>query len=280
MAQILFLLFVYLPSVAQQDDPLNLEQTVIASFAKTHQGYSSDEVILNDKLNQKFIGECQRLKPDSTIFQCNWKLMNLRKAGKLSQIKTTVRSPAADDKYQVLAEIASRSVLDESRFSIDRVMADPKWRKEFDQHARELDPDVDLYSVRKAAFKLRKTRKLRPELITRIADWNRKISKFTISNFINDNKIVPRSPGIYIFHDETGYLYIGHSENLRSRLHEHLNESSNAKLASHLSSANHLNIHVEIHAFPPDSRMKEVVIRRAYESELIRSRKPKYNVLP
>jgi hypothetical protein len=37
---------------------------------------------------------------------------------------------------------------------------------------------------------------------------------------------------------------------------------------------------VEVHAFPVDSRANEVVIRRAYESELIRSRRPRFNILP
>lgn len=37
---------------------------------------------------------------------------------------------------------------------------------------------------------------------------------------------------------------------------------------------------VEIHSFGRDSRMQEIRVRRAYESELIRSRQPRFNIRP
>ena len=39
-------------------------------------------------------------------------------------------------------------------------------------------------------------------------------------------------------------------------------------------------IHVEIHSFDPKSKAKSTRIRRAYESEIISSRTPKFNVRP
>ena len=59
---------------------------------------------------------------------------------------------------------------------------------------------------------------------------------------------------------------------------EHLEESHNPSLASYLKSETGAT--VELHSFDPKSRAKEVRVRRAYESELIRSRKPRFNVLP
>ena len=50
---------------------------VIKAFKSTHQGYSSDEVILNDELNDGFIKACQAELatteiPDASVFDVNW----------------------------------------------------------------------------------------------------------------------------------------------------------------------------------------------------------------
>lgn len=258
----------------------DIDELVLEAFAAVHDGYSSDEVILNDDLNARFLAECRRRKSDVDPFSCNWRLMNLRKAGKLNSFATTRRGPRPDKNLFCVAEIAARTVMDRHGISIDQIMADPVRRSEFDRQVQRLSPDTDLYLVRKSAFQLRKARRLRPELITRIANWDRKIEKFAVSSMRSDWSQVPARPGVYLFQDETGYLYIGSAENLRDRLKQHLSESSNAGLFNYLGAGHSREIHVEVHSFPSDSRARELTVRRAYESELIRSRKPKFNILP
>ena len=275
MLAILFIFCV----LANQESP-ELGIVVEESFAEVHNGYSSDEVLLDDALNKKFVAECRKRLPEFSTTEFNWTLINLRKAGKLSHIKTTKRKQSKTEPYRFLAEIVARSVLDQEQVSIDRVFSDPMMREQFDNLAVSIQANADLYLVRKAAFRLRKSRKLQPELITRIADWGREISTFSIAQIRQDPKKVPANPGIYIFHNASGYLYIGQSENLRERLAEHLDSSSNVKLAGCLDAPKSTRLFVEVHAFPNNSRANEVKIRRAYESELIRSRKPKFNILP
>jgi hypothetical protein len=161
-------------------------------------------------------------------------------------------------------------------------LADPATRRQFDELARAYDSNADLYLVRKAAFRLRKSRRLQPELITRIADWEREVKTISIRELAEQPLMVPPQPGIYIFHDPDGYLYVGQSDNLQRRLAEHLDQSSNLDLEKFLTGSRLAKdkTFVEIHVFPLDSRAKDITVRRAYESELIRSRKPKYNVLP
>ena len=264
------------PAVESQ----SLEQTVLQAFRLRHDGYSSDEVILNDKLNERFLSECRSRKPSSTAFECNWKLMNMRKAGKLKSVETTKRGQRPESSLRHVAEIASRTLMDQYAVSIDKIMADPKKRSVFDRHVHRYDKSLDLYAVRKAAFQLRKARRLRPELITRIADWNRTIVSHAVGTIGKQPNRIPELPGVYIFHDESGYLYIGQAEDLRKRLKQHLDESSNVALFQYLKQGDSREIWVEIHSFPADSRAKELMVRRAYESELIRSRKPKFNILP
>ncbi len=256
-----------------------LHQVVIAAFAASHDGFSSDEVILRTELNSAFVAECQRSLPGMTAAQCNWTLLNLRKAGKLS-IRATRRDTRDSDPVSHIAEMCTRLVTDRHRISIDRMMCDPQYRDEFDKAAESIDGDVDLYLVRKAAFRLRKIRRLKPELITRIVDWGREVTEHAAAELAASPERIPPNPGIYIFRDASGYLYIGEAANLRTRLQQHLDQSDSQSLARYLAEHGFENVSIEIHAFAADSRAREVTVRRAYESELIHSRNPRFNVRP
>lgn len=266
-------------TTTQKTDRIRIRQVVAAAFEATHDGWSSDEVILNTSLNDLFIAQCHRALPESAPAMLNWTLLNMRKAG-LLKIKTTKRAKKTAKDVGQIAEIAARLVHDRHKISTDRMMADPKFRAEFDREVRSIDAGLNLYDVRKSAFQLRKQRRLRPELIARIADWGREIKSFPLSTVRKTPDIVPSRPGIYIFRDATGYLYIGQSVDLRKRLKEHLDASSNFSLSKYLSDLGNDNITIEVHAFASDSRARETMIRRAYESELIASRKPRFNIQP
>ena len=71
------------------------DDLIINAFKATHDGWSSDEVVLQDDLNQKFLQVCSEKLNAVGIANAdpaavNWRLMALRKAGKLkSQINQT-----------------------------------------------------------------------------------------------------------------------------------------------------------------------------------------------
>ena len=260
------------------------DSVIVNAFKASHQGYSSDEVILNDQLNESFLLACKKQLaqtelPKATAYDLNWRLMNLRKAGKLN-VKATRSNRASVLQVTHVAEIAARTMHDKYSISSDHVMANPLHRSEFNAIIASLNPDVDLYSARKAAFQLRKARRLRPELITRIADWGRVVKTYPAKQVAADPDRIAAHPGIYIFRDATGYLYIGQSDDLRSRLKSHLDQSHNQSLANYLGEKNLEQITIEVHSFDPDSQAKKTMVRRAYESELIASRKPKFNIQP
>ncbi|MFK7770314.1 MAG: GIY-YIG nuclease family protein [Mariniblastus sp.] len=266
-------------SSSQSVDSIDLNTVVIESFKATHDGYSSDEVILNKELNDAFISECQKKIPNVEATECNWKLMNLRKAGKL-KIKSTKSNRTKVDDVRHIAEIAARSMFDRYSISSDEVMANPDRRNEFDAIAKSIDSEIDLYRVRKAAFQLRKARNLKPELITRIADWGREVKTYTARSLASKPEQIPNHPGVYIFRDKTGYLYIGQTDNLHERLKTHLDKSHNQSLAAYLGAEDFDSISIEVHSFDPKSQAKKTMVRRAYESELIASRKPRFNIQP
>lgn len=249
-------------------------------FIAVHDGYSADEVVLDDALQEKFLAACSEALPGVSAETCNWGLLNLRKAGKLKDVETTRQKQVELSTVRSLAEIVTRQVQDRHSVTADQIMTIPELRSEFNAAVRQLDPAADPYAVRKAAFQLRKTRQLKPELITRIADWGRQVTVRSAGEWRADPDSIPESAGIYLFSDPSGYLYIGESDNLRRRLVSHLDESDRQSLAAYLAKEGVENISIEIQTFAEGSRINELSVRRAYESELIRSRNPRFNIRP
>lgn len=239
-----------------------------------------DELIVDDQLQTAFLSACADQLPEIKPWRFNWTLLNLRKAGKLSDVPTTQfrRDNVAD--VRVIAEIAARSIQDKYDTTVDRILADPDWRRELDEAARQIHAEVNSYAVRKAALQLRKTRQLQPELVTRIANWGREIDVLPFAEIVDDIQRVPPRPGIYIFRDATGYLYIGEADNLRRRLQQHSQKSDRLSLANYLEQIGARDVSVELHTFEEGAPIERLSVRRAYESELIRSRNPRFNVRP
>lgn len=256
-----------------------LIDAAILAFEATHDGWSTDEVLLKDDLNEKFLAKCKEHFADGTATEFNWTLLNLRKAGKLGSVATK-RVRQDHDDYQHAAEIAARFLQDKYEQTIDRLLCDPERRSEFDKAALSVVPDIEPYRLRKAAFGLRKARQLQPELVVRVADWKKEIITLPAAEIIAKSKLVPDAPGIYIFRDPTGYLYIGESSSLKQRVNQHLDQSDRKSLAHYLFENGNREITVELHVFGKDTPAKDKTRRRAYESELIRSRKPRFNIAP
>jgi hypothetical protein len=180
----------------------------------------------------------------------------------------------------MIAEIVSRRAEDQFHQSLDRILVDRHGRQYWDSAARQLTATLDLDNLRRAALSLRKTRHLRPELAARLIDWPIEHQSFAYLDLVADSARIPTRPGIYLFRDPTGYLYIGEAQDLRQRLSTHLQASDRETLATYLQQAAADQIFVDLHVFPADSPGRTLSVRRAYESELIRSRQPKFNLRP
>ena len=261
------------------NDSTEIRHIVKESFAAVHDGRSVDDVVIDDRLNLAFIQDCQRSVPNADPRDLNQLLFNLRKAGQLGPV-SRIRTPLRHDDYVHVAEIAARAIEDKYGDNIDRVFCDPTRRAEFDQIATEIDPSIPPYHLRKAALCLRKGRRLRPELIKRIADWDRQVHTYSAANLTDNPDLIPRLPGIYIFRDSTGYLYIGEAGNLRLRVQKHLDHSDRKALARHLWESGFTALVVELHVFSKDSDGAKTGHRRAYESDLIARRTSRFNAKP
>jgi predicted GIY-YIG superfamily endonuclease len=256
----------------------SLREVVLRNFFATHSGRSTDDVVIDDIRNAAFIAACQEEVPTATPYQLNWELYNLRKQPPGIGRVTTVKTRDRHDDYLHASEIAARHMEDEHQRTIDQVLCDPDMRRQFDALAQSIAPGVTVYLLRKAALKLRKGRQLKPELIKRVADWGRVVSTHTAEELLADFDLIPRQPGVYIFRDRTGFLYIGECGNLRARVAQHMDHSDRKALAHYLWQNGFKELTIELHAFRKDSDGKIASHRKAYETDLIRSRKPRLNI--
>lgn len=258
---------------------------ITAAFQECHRGYSSDELLIQDDLRHCFLrrlaGDDSFPLPADAERDALLALLKLRKTGKLAAVADR-RGPAVDPTLYPVAEIAARAVIDRHRISIDRLLADPRFRAELSREAAQIVPDVAPYSLRKAVLALRKKRALRPELVLQVAQWQRRVETYGLDELraaLADG-VLHRGPGIYLFRAPRGYLYIGEAGNLSARLAEHLEGDGQRSLVAYLHGAARDEVTVELHTFAADSPARQPRMRRAYESELIRSRRPEFNIRP
>jgi len=256
----------------------NLRDVVRRCFFATHCGHSTDDVVIDDALNAAFIAACLREMPTATPYKINWELYNLRKQPPGMGKVATVKQRHKHDDYVHASEIAARHMEDTHGFSIDQILCNPETRRGFDAVSQSIAPGVTTYLLRKAALKLRKNRQLRPELIKRVADWGTTIITYGADQLRTNPDLIPRLPGVYIFRDHTGYLYIGEAGDLRGRLEKHLDHSDRKAVARYLWEGGSEDLSIDMHAFRKDSDGRDAKCRRAYEAELIYSRKPRLNI--
>jgi hypothetical protein len=256
----------------------DLREVVRRCFFATHAGHSTDDVVIDDHLNASFISACLREMPSASPFDLNWQLYRLRKQPPgIGRVATLKRRDFHDD-YIHASEIAARHMEDRHGLTIDQVLCNPETRQEFDAIAQGIASGVSTYLLRKAALKLRKNRQLKPELIKRVADWGSEVLTCPAKQLREDPNLIPRLPGVYIFRDSTGYLYIGEAGNLRGRVEKHLDHSDRKALAHYLWEHGYQDLSVEMHTFRADSDGNKTTCRKAYEAELISSRKPRLNI--
>ncbi len=277
------------PGSATADD------MIIAAMRQAGDGYSVDEIVIDDQRRERFLAA---INPEWQSLGDDWhrdtllRLMSLRKAGKI-EVKATKRGRTAAPELAHVAEIAARSVLDQYPVSTDTLLCDPRLRHQLQIAATGIVHQAvavevpaaqppDGYSIRKHLLRLRKTRQLRPELVQRVADWDRTIASFTVDELTAalDAGAISTGAGVYLFYDPTGYLYIGEAANLKTRLLQHTSQSDRVTLDQYLRSGSKVSITIELHTFGEQSPANDLSIRRAYESELIRTRQPRFNIRP
>jgi site-specific DNA-methyltransferase (adenine-specific) len=250
-----------------------LKNIVRQAFIDANQGYSIDRIVADPALNQDFVQRCRELGLTSPPIELNLCLLNLRKASLLKGIACPNRTAFKDDSgYCHASEIAARFLEKRDSTTLDRIICDPTRAAEFDSLAADIAAGYSSLEYRWAALKLRKTRVLRPELLSRIV----KPIGVTIGAIENLTATdLPEQPGLYIFNSPIETLYVGEASNLRRRVAKHLDHSDNKNLARWFWANGISNVRLELQLLDDDTTAP---VRKALEAELIATRRPMFNI--
>ena len=275
------------------------DEVIREAFAEVHRGHSSDALLIREDLRLAYLDHLGvDAADDRAAADAVAALIGLRKRGDLNVATTTRLSGQPAAAVRVIAEIAARRVIDQTGLPIDQLLIDPAARRQLSRWARQMagsiaadattdDPTAAAgasaaagafdQSIRRSVLLLRKQRRLRPELVRRVSDWDLSIQQYDVASLQLDQ--LPTSPAVYLFLGPAGYLYIGEAADVRQRIADHLQGSHNDALAKSLQ-LDDVTTQLQIHVFGPDSAGRRTAARRAYESELIRIRSPRFNLRP
>lgn len=250
-----------------------VNEAIRIAFQQVSQGYSVDRIIADPELNKNFISACNELGVSKSAAELNRSLLNLRKSGQLKSTGDIGRTrPANVEDYRFASEIAARHIEQRHQTTLDRILCDPQLADEFDLVASQLAPGYSSLEYRWAALRLRKTSKLKPELVLRVA-------QIQSADFGPIEKIQPQdlpdTQGIYIFYSISETLYVGEASNLRKRVAKHLDHSDRKALAHWLWANGVKDLRLEVLVLPESFNS---LARLAVEKELIKSRRPLFNI--
>jgi hypothetical protein len=245
-----------------------MKQVVREAFLAIRGNASPDVVIANADLNKLFIDECRTRGLTDSAVVLNQCLYNLRKSRRLQGLRSKPASVEDQEDYRFGSEIAIRR---RDQLTLDQILCDPARAQEFDAIAATIAPGFSPFQYRWAALNLRKRKRLKPELLGRLVP-----SQTAVTCRIEDLDIatLPASQGLYLFFEPTHVLYVGECKSLRQRITKHLDHSDNKGLARWLWQHGATELHVEYHVLPQGTPTR---VRKALETELIRSRKPYFN---
>lgn len=250
-----------------------MKKLIRQAFEVVHDGYSADRVVADPERNEKFLAACRSLGLDEKPQVLNSCLLNARKASFLSGISTSRRTNFADqDEYQFASEIAARFLEHRSQVTLDQILSDPTLAAEFDKLASQIAPGFSSLKYRWAALCLRKTKRLKPELLAHVI-------MPTAMNVGRVDEVeldkLPSEQGIYIFFTSNETLYVGEGENLKARIKRHLEHSDIRAVAHHFWQHGTSEVFLELRVLPTSTTTR---VRRALEAELISSRRANFNI--
>jgi site-specific DNA-methyltransferase (adenine-specific) len=250
-----------------------VNEQIRRAFLDVCEGYSVDRVIADPAMNVRFLEACRNLGLRRPPVELNSSLLNARKSKSLGQLPRAKRTSfSEEEEYRFASEVAARFFEHRTGLTVDQVLCDPNTASEFDTIAETIAPGYAPLQYRWAALNLRKSKRLSPEILSHVAPAE-SIDLGPIEAL--DAAHLPLSQGIYIFYSPTATLYVGETSNIRKRIAKHLDHSDNKGLARWFWENGFSRVLLEIRVLPNDTTSR---VRSALESELIRSRKPVFNV--
>ncbi len=203
------------------------ENGIIDAYKKTSGGYSTDFILCDPEINDKFVDACQKNSLPGDASAWNRMLLRIRKAGKLPKSERNHKpfKAAAMDAYSAASEAAMQLLTLDYGLTLDEILCSPVNAAEFDRLAAEFSAEeFTPFEYRWAALAIRKrAKKARSLAIAR--DWTDQqlgpaipLDRLMSSDY--------EHPGVYVVEDHSQPLYVGETLNIRSRVEQIRNTES------------------------------------------------------
>jgi len=251
-------------------------EKIMQAFLEVRDAYSADKVIADPELDRKFLRRCRELGLAGTDFELNWKLMNARKASKLSGLSDLTKTRKYSvgkviDEFEYASELAVRYMQRTKNVSLDQIICDPELAQEFDTYAARLAPGFSSLQYRWAAFGLRKAGRL-----VKKVDEIGEVPELQPFGRVRGLKLgkIPEVGGLYLFSSADKLVFASQTDNLRHRLERHI-KVSDSGLPRWLWDVRKEPLDLGAAALPGITRG----LRQAMELVLVRQWKPVLNFL-
>jgi site-specific DNA-methyltransferase (adenine-specific) len=253
---------------------------IAQAYLETRAGYSTDRVIADPDMNRRFLHRCRELGLAGTDYELNWKLMRARKDRHLSRMpKTRKYTPRSIDDFEFSSEMAFRYVQQQVRWSqnrnvsLDTILCDPELAAQFDGIADKLAPGFSRLDYRWVALGVRKA----------AGRYWAKALDVTLPNFdllgsVKSVKAsrIPDEQGVYLFRCADEEVFVGHTDNLRTRVERHFDSSDKRGIPEWLYDPGRKSIQL---ALAPLPHVTTPTARKLIELKAVAAYTPLFNYI-
>ena len=203
------------------------DRVVVEAFEDARRGGSTDALLWDRKLLNRFLRCCRDRGLDAPPSLLNRRLINVRKNKSRYAQRGIVISPTTreEPKHSIVPEYAPvvEFALVRLRYrygaSIDDILLDLELCTEYESLTRQIVPELSAEEVRRAALYIRKARFIKKREEQAIRSLPLSVIQDELTSPISLDKIdlqqIPETPGLVEIDENARYLYIAEVNNLR-----------------------------------------------------------------
>ena len=199
------------------------EKGIVDAYSSTCEGYSTDFVLCDSELNERFVKACKERSLNGDAYIWNRLLLRVRKRGELPGIdrrRGTRLSRAEMDSFSFASEIAMQLLTIDFGLRLDDILCSPLTASKFEELAREFAPGRAGFEYRWAALAVRKqAKRCRNLALEGFQHWldeelpqRRQIGRCTSEQY--------ERPGVYVVYRLDQALYVGETMNVSARMRQ------------------------------------------------------------
>ena len=194
-----------------------LNDLACEAFMSTSGGGHSTEAILCDpELNQKYIDLCSAKSKEGNTFSWNRRLLDMQQADELPKPKRKLK-PITEELFDSLGyacEVAWRLLSLDYHQSLDDILCSPESSKEFERIARlygNFSTTIQTVDLKRTVWKLRQIAIKHSSISKKdVKDWTKANRKLPSAK-LNENLWHLAVPGVYILSSNDGVLLVSES---------------------------------------------------------------------